>query len=127
MRDGVFFVGTGPRPTVRDGVFFRSAGACPPRALECARHGEGQALALRCGGGVFFRSAGACPPRALDCADVIKTEGLSYGIASRPGGLSYWGGIETGMHNLQIVRYYAIIVAIENYLRGGYEKCQNPF
>ena len=39
--------GTGPRPTVRGDVFHRSAGACPPRALGCARHGEGQALALR--------------------------------------------------------------------------------
>ena len=37
----------------------RSAGACPPRALGCARHGEAQALALRGKEGViFFRSAG---------------------------------------------------------------------
>ena len=28
-------------------IFFRSAGACPPRALERAKDGEGQALALR--------------------------------------------------------------------------------
>ena len=34
----------------------------PPRALECASTGEGQALALRWGD-VFYRSAGACPPR----------------------------------------------------------------
>ena len=53
----------GPRPTVKC-RFFRSAGACPARAL----HGEGQALALREG-------AGFLPPP----------------IASRPGGLSYRG------------------------------------
>ena len=60
---------------------YRSAGACPPRALNTAktvrirgygrfprrtRHGEGQALALRWKAGCFRgRSAGACPPRAL--------------------------------------------------------------
>ena len=27
--------------------FYRSAGACPPRSLECTSDGEGQALALR--------------------------------------------------------------------------------
>ena len=33
---------------MKGGVFFhRSAGACPPRSLECASDGEGQALALR--------------------------------------------------------------------------------
>ena len=48
---------------------YRSAGACPPRSLDCADAGEGQALALR-GKETFFakrpsryRSAGACPPR----------------------------------------------------------------
>ena len=45
----------------RDGsrtVFYRSAGACPPRLLECADDGEGQALALRKGAAFFHRSAG---------------------------------------------------------------------
>ena len=37
----------GPRPTVKGGRFYRSAGACPPRALDCVSDGEGQALALR--------------------------------------------------------------------------------
>ena len=36
----------GPRPTMKC-RFSRSAGACPPRSLECAAAGEGQALALR--------------------------------------------------------------------------------
>ena len=39
--------GTGPRPTEKRTVFYRSAGACPPRTLECANDGEGQALAPR--------------------------------------------------------------------------------
>ena len=35
-------------PTDLRTVFFhRSAGACPPRSLECTNNGEGQALALR--------------------------------------------------------------------------------
>ena len=38
-------------------VFYRSAGACPPRSLDCASDGEGQALALR-NRVAFFRSAG---------------------------------------------------------------------
>ena len=42
----------------------RSAGACPPRALDCADDGEGQALALREGAAFFYRSAGDRPPRA---------------------------------------------------------------
>ena len=39
-----------PSPYGERGRFlscYRSAGACPPRALDDARHGEGQALALR--------------------------------------------------------------------------------
>ena len=76
MREG--WRGTGPRPTVRGGRFFhrsagacppraqhrffhRSAGACPPRALGCARDGEGQALALRCGVAFFFVARGLSP------------------------------------------------------------------
>ena len=35
----------------------------PPRALECASDGEGQALALREGGGVFFIVARGPVPR----------------------------------------------------------------
>ena len=38
--------GSVPRDLSRT-VFYRSAGACPPRALEYADNGEGQALALR--------------------------------------------------------------------------------
>ena len=51
----------------------RSAGACPPRALDCAdaSTGEGQALALRCGGGVFFIVARGPVPRD---ANWLKTE-----------------------------------------------------
>ena len=41
--------GTGPRPTVKGGVFYRRAGACRPRKNAPA-----------------YRSAGACPPRAFD-------------------------------------------------------------
>ena len=41
--------------------FHRSAGACPPRSLECARHGEGQALALRCGWRFFIVARGPVP------------------------------------------------------------------
>ena len=37
----------GPSPTMKGGLDNRSAGACPPRSLDYARHGEGQALALR--------------------------------------------------------------------------------
>ena len=33
--------------------FSRSAGACPPRVLDCADAGEGQALALREGTALF--------------------------------------------------------------------------
>ena len=41
-------------------VFYRSAGACPPRSLECADDGEGQALALRWKKETLtYRSAGA--------------------------------------------------------------------
>ena len=39
----------GPRSTVKGRRFFRSAGACPPRALECADDGEGNPLACACG------------------------------------------------------------------------------
>ena len=55
-----FTVARGPVPRVvhrQDAVlgllgpkgcfFYRSAGACPPRSLDCADDGEGQALALR--------------------------------------------------------------------------------
>ena len=60
--------------------FYRSAGACPPRALDCVNDGEGNSQARVAwrgtgprptGRGVafFYRSAGACPPRALECAD----------------------------------------------------------
>ena len=55
----------GPGPTVRGDVFcrdrsgYRSAGACPPRSSGRPEHGEGQALALRCGWRFFHRSAGA--------------------------------------------------------------------
>ena len=78
-RDGsstVFFIvarGTGPRD-FSSTVFYRSAGACPPRSpssrdgvlgplgpeenkrrfLRSARHGEGQALALREGVAFFL-------------------------------------------------------------------------
>ena len=45
----------GPRPTVKYRFISRSAGACPPRSLECADNGEGQALALR-EGEAFFSS-----------------------------------------------------------------------
>ena len=34
--------GTGPRPTMKGGRFYRSAGACPPRPLDCADDDEGQ-------------------------------------------------------------------------------------
>ena len=47
----------GPSPTMKC-RFFRRAGACPPRALERADAGEGQALALREGAAFFHRSAG---------------------------------------------------------------------
>ena len=47
-----------------EAFFFRSAGACPPRSLECADAGEGLSLALREGKAFFFRGAGACPPRS---------------------------------------------------------------
>ena len=42
-----FFSGLIGIGSPRAPFFHRSAGACPPRALEYARHGEGQALALR--------------------------------------------------------------------------------
>ena len=58
--------GTGPRPTVRGAVFFRSAGACPPRTLDCADAGEGQALALRCGVPFFFVVRGPVPATLND-------------------------------------------------------------
>ena len=146
-----------PSPYGAGAFFYRSAGACPPRALDssCASDGEGNPLGCACGirgpspygagGGVFYRSAGACPPRSPSSrcvspsvvCDRLITNGSGSGdpdlqsgpdaLASRPGGLSYQKGIETRMHNLQIVRYYAIIVASKNYLRGGYEKWQNPF
>ena len=49
-----------PSPYGEVPFFSRSAGACPPRTLEYARHGEGQALALRSGkpsrpGGLSYR------------------------------------------------------------------------
>ena len=62
---------------------YRSAGACPPRSTDRnenrpqpkgpgrfllrPKHGEGQALALRCAArfSTFHRSAGACPPRSV--------------------------------------------------------------
>ena len=73
-----FVVRERPLPNGSGSVFYRSAGACPPRALGCADDGEGQALALRereafftvARGPVprerafFYRSAGACPPRS---------------------------------------------------------------
>ena len=37
------------RPTVREWRFFRSAGACPPRALARADDGEGNPLGCACG------------------------------------------------------------------------------
>ena len=46
--------GTGPRPTEKGPVFYCSAGACPPRSLECANAGEGQALALQKRGPFFI-------------------------------------------------------------------------
>ena len=103
----------GPSPTVTHAVFFRSAGACPPRALECADDGEGNPLACACGirgpkpyGNArrFFRSAGACPPRALEYADDGEGNPLACACGMRgpspydegglsapaaPGGLSY--------------------------------------
>ena len=36
-------------PTDLRTVFYRSAGACPPRALECADDGEGNPLGCACG------------------------------------------------------------------------------
>ena len=57
--DGVFYRSAGDRffhrPTEKRPVFYRSAGACPPRALECANNGEGLSLALR-RRGVFYRA-----------------------------------------------------------------------
>ena len=38
-----------PSPYGEGGVFNRSAGACPPRALDCANDGEGHPLACACG------------------------------------------------------------------------------
>ena len=40
----------GPSPTMKGGgLHNRSAGACPPRTLECADDGEGNPLACTCG------------------------------------------------------------------------------
>ena len=82
-----------PSPYDEGGVFYRSAGACPPRVLECADNGEGNPLACAYGirgpkpygeGRFSARSAGACPPRALDSADAHDGEGnplaCAYGI-----------------------------------------------
>ena len=49
-----------PSPYGEGPFFYRSAGACPPRMLESADDGEGQALALRSGkpsrpGGLSYR------------------------------------------------------------------------
>ena len=56
--------------------FYRSAGACPPRALGYTNDGEGNPLACTCGirgpkpygneNHHFHRSAGACPSRMSD-------------------------------------------------------------
>ena len=65
--------GTGPRPTVSNTLFHRSAGACPPRSQTRAknarkpkpfpkpRHGEGQALALRAAARFFIVARGPVP------------------------------------------------------------------
>ena len=59
--------------------FSRSAGACPPRSLDCADTGEGQALALREGVAFFIVARGPVPrdaerfmkhPQLGDAADI---------------------------------------------------------
>ena len=47
-----------PSPYGEGGVFYRSAGACPPRALECADAGEGQVFPPPYDEGAFCRR---CP------------------------------------------------------------------
>ena len=75
--------------------FYRSAGACPPRALDHADDGEAQGFPPPYDEGgafcrdpvgappsderqaLFFRSAGACPPRALERADDGEGQALA--------------------------------------------------
>ena len=57
----------GPSPTMKGKrYFYRSAGACPPRSVECADDGEGQALALREGEAFFSPQRGAVPATLSD-------------------------------------------------------------
>ena len=90
------------------------ASGFPPRSLECADHGEGQALALRYrtpfflphrfrsygpeetgdtffkAGVIFIVARGPVPRDRWSARTISRPGGLSYGeIASRPGGLSY--------------------------------------
>ena len=58
--------GEGQALALREGEAFfshRSAGACPPRTLDCADDGEGQALALREGEAFFLTVARGPVPR----------------------------------------------------------------
>ena len=73
-----------PSPYVKGRRFFyRSAGACPPRSLGCARHGEGQVFppSYVKEAAFFYRSAGACPPRAF----VYPRHGEGQALALREG------------------------------------------
>ena len=51
----------------REAFFHRSAGACPPRSLDCAcmNDGEGQALALREREAFFFTASRGPVPATL--------------------------------------------------------------
>ena len=70
----------GPSPTMKGGgLHNRSAGACPPRALECAERWRGTGPRPTVTHTVFYRSAGACPPRASSYVD--DGEGHPLGCA----------------------------------------------
>ena len=82
--------GTGPRPTVKGGRSaakkpsgYRSAGACPPRALDCADDGEGQDFPQPYvkGRRFFHRSAGACPLRRWA---IYETPSTNWARSRRP-------------------------------------------
>ena len=91
-----------PSPYGEGGVFFRSAGACPPRApssrcvfpsVVCDRlitNGSGSGDPdLQ---GLARAMARACPSPYGEGGFLPRPREARRPIASRPGGLSYWGG-----------------------------------
>ena len=73
-----------PPRWLKNRFFYRSAGACPPRALSCtgARRGTGPCPTVR-ERRFFPRSAGACPPRSLSCTRARRGTGPRPTVTGR--------------------------------------------